>query len=186
MSNLPDFGPKPKDAPKEEQLEIPFDNSPSGNTDVPDEPAIGGAALEDKKYDFDYDFGEDYGLLPPGIYDAYVSNAQNKVSNSGNPMIQWDFIIVDEKCAGYPLTTWTVYTKAALWKLEEVGAALGILHKIDGRLRVRFDVEDVKYLLCQLVVDHREYNGRDTENVAKVLPCPDGIGTKWESKGKLP
>lgn len=55
----------------------------------------------------------EFEAMPPGVYECLIENTEYKVSNNGNPMIAWQFRVIDENYENRMLFYHTVLNKEA-------------------------------------------------------------------------
>ena len=117
--------------------------------------------------------------VPAGIFVARCSGVKKDVSKAGNPMFVWDFTIVaDEhgkKCPASgmsPKSVYTALTPKALWKLEEILVALGVCKPGE---KVKFTKADVLDAICQIVVEHTDFDGRPQAEISAFREYKGGI-----------
>jgi hypothetical protein len=65
------------------------------------------------------------GLIPDGEYEVKCVGVRPMVSEAGNNMFVWDFVITKGQHAGNDYPIFTALTQAAMWKLTETLEALG-------------------------------------------------------------
>lgn len=134
---------------------------------------------------FQFEFRpEDTGLIPVGLYEARVINMEESVSkNSGNPMLIWDFIVHEGEFAGKELRLWTTLKPGATWMLDSVLSSFGLMNPIDSETASRhskeFTVEDVRGLLCGILIEHTEYRGQVRNSIKEISSSNKGVGARW-------
>ena len=101
-----------------------------------------------------------------GAYRVRCIEIEQSVSQAGNPMFIWTFVIVDGKFAGREFKLWTAITPAAMWKVAECVQALGVGQT--GQV-VKFKRSDVVNKECGAIIEQQEYNGASRSSIAKVL-----------------
>lgn len=104
--------------------------------------------------------------IPDGVYKARCVELEQSVSQAGNPMFVWSFVITDGPYTGKSFKSWTAITPAAMWKIAETVQALGIGQT--GQV-VRFKRADVINRDCGLLIEADEYNGKPSSKVSRVV-----------------
>lgn len=120
--------------------------------------------------------------IDEGCYFARLTDVEMAESKAGNPMWVWHFAITRGKYEGRDLRTFTSLTPKALFKLEEVGKALGIYVK--GK-PLKFKKSDVVGKEVVLDISTEEYNGRMNPTVNKVRSVEEA-GHEVDDTGSAP
>lgn len=106
-------------------------------------------------FDFTNVEEKEFGPLPAGEYNVYVFDVKQKISNSGNEMLQVTFSVADGEYTGRKFNDFMVLTQNALWRIKAFLSALGF----DTRGVVRFNKEDLLGTCCKVeVVVDGDYN----------------------------
>lgn len=131
--------------------------------------------------EFEVDLSEASDDVPPeGVFVARVAGIGKDISKSGNPMALWDFRIVadengkkTEHAGKAPKTLYTAFTPKALWKLDEVLTALGVIpppEKGVARPKLKFTKADVMDKICLIEIKHGDYNNRPQAEINALQP----------------
>lgn len=108
-------------------------------------------------------------LVPDGVYKLKLMDIEKTTSQAGNPMWVWNWTIIEGEQAGKDFKMWTAITAGALWKMQQVLAALG-LH--DGESpRVKFSKTDAIGRTCMGEFKQESYQGRPTSKIDRVFPA---------------
>lgn len=111
--------------------------------------------------------------VPAGQYAAILENIEESVSKAGNPMLVFQFKIVDENSNGRKLTSNVAIQENTMWKLREHFDALAV-----DVNQPQFDSDKVKNTLVVLSVATKEYDGRETNDIRQVRAW-EPPGTKY-------
>lgn len=122
------------------------------------------------------------GVVPEGVYPAYLSDLQKDTSQKGDPMWVWYFTPLVSFSTN-TLRLYTVLTPNAAWKVMETLKALGLGNPGE---KAKFTKEDALNRLCSLEIIHEEYRGQMRASVRAVLPHPDGVGAKFKPFSGVP
>lgn len=138
---------------------------------------------EDDDDDFDVEVGDANSKyrIPEGTYRFRCIDIEKETSKSGNPMWTWTFAVCKGQHEGTELKTWTALTASALWKVVQVGQALG-LDIAEGRLK--FKKSNVIGKECYGKVLDSEYQGRVNSRIEELYALDSDEG-KDASKGSL-
>lgn len=113
---------------------------------------------------------EDTGYrIEKGKYVGKLIDLQKGTSKAANPMWIWVFVLLNGPGAGRELKVWTALTSAAMWKLAEVLAALGLGQT--GKATQFKKSEAIGKLAILDVVDD-EYQGKKSSKVENMYPIP--------------
>lgn len=96
---------------------------------------------------------ERFQLLKEGEYDAIISASQDKVSNSGNPMMDMTVSVFDDNGRTQDVRDFLVFTKPMMWKVIQCADSAGLIAEyqaqkfcseaiIGKRVRVKIGVEE--------------------------------------------
>lgn len=131
--------------------------------------------------------GDLTGNLPPeGDYIGKLIDLTKEESKAGNPMWVWEVELVSrveyhsDEFAGWSKKVYTALTEAAMWKVNETLQAFGLGRVEDGRIKANFRKGQAMGTHCIMIIEHGEYNGQPTADIAKLLPHPEGAGYKPE------
>lgn len=120
---------------------------------------------------------ERYQLLKKGEYDGYIKESIDKVSSTGNPMMDMTITVYDEEGRSHDVRDFLVFTKAMMWKVVHFAKSSGVLQEYmmgklcsdlikDKRVRVKINIEE----------------GREIpEDRLKEKP----VGSKYPDKNKI-
>lgn len=115
-------------------------------------------------------------ITPEGEYVGKCVDVTKGMSKAGNPMWIWDFTIVEGSYAGEDFRLHTAITPAALWKLTETLAAMGLVD--EAGKPIKFSKGDVINTLVTMEIVPDEYNGRKKASLNKISPYAGGVGKK--------
>jgi hypothetical protein len=115
--------------------------------------------------------------LPEDDYKVRVRSVKHDTSKNGNPMLVWEFELVDGKFSGKILRERTMLMENSLWRLKQLLEAMGI--QVPSK-RVALDL--ARYPGKELgvtVVDDEPYEGKISSKIADyvnvaVLDSDDG------------
>lgn len=147
-------------------------NNPFMPNAMPQTPAntapIPGAPAANPNMSFSVDLTDvrDDLSIPDGAYKARCIEVEQSVSQSGNPMFVWTFVLVGGQYDGREFKSWTAITPAAMWKVAETVIALGVGQS--GQV-VEFKRGDVVGKECGVVMEASEYNGRMSSKISRVI-----------------
>ncbi|CAB4128250.1 Protein of unknown function DUF669 [uncultured Caudovirales phage] len=96
---------------------------------------------------------ERFNLLKEGIYDAIVVASIDKVSSSGNPMLDMTLQVFDANGKSRDVRDFLVFTKAMMWKIIHFSDSAGLLTQymsgklcsevaVGNRVQVKISVEE--------------------------------------------
>lgn len=105
-------------------------------------------------------------LIPDGIYKVRCIDIVQDVSKGGNPMFVWTFEVVEGDHAGFQSKVFTAITPAAMWKVAETVAAMGVGQ--EGQV-VKFKRSDVVGKDCGALIEATEYNGQNRSQISRVM-----------------
>jgi hypothetical protein len=148
-------------------------NKPRSNTEMPKDNPFGKPAASDDTNTFEVDLPSEAEenakwIVPAAEYQARVVGCEKKTSNSGNPMIEWEFELTGPKeYKGRTFKSWTALTPSAMWKVREVLEALGLG---EGGKKAKFTKKDAIGKACTLVIEDDEYEGKARSSVGEVKP----------------
>ena len=124
--------------------------------------------------------GAETGVIPDGQYPGKSTNLIRNVSQGGKGNPQWvfTFSIIKGKYRGMDFDLHCPLILNSLWKLTDTCTALGLKKNSKGEFD--FDRTDALNVLVMLEVKLQKGTGgyRDQSKVMRVLPWPDGAGTK--------
>ena len=124
--------------------------------------------------------------VPAGIHEAKVISAIKETSkNSGKPMITLTTALTGQMVTkkegftsvdggdhgGKEFKMWCSLVPAALFKVKELAEALDLPIE-DGCLRVK--LSDLVGLQCLVLMEDREYEGRTSSSIKRMLRHPEG------------
>lgn len=72
-----------------------------------------------------------YQLLKEGIYDAIISASVDKVSSSGNPMMDMTVSVYDENGKSHDIRDFLVFTEKMTWKAIHCAESAGIFKEFE-------------------------------------------------------
>jgi len=96
---------------------------------------------------------ERYQLLKKGEYEGYVKESIDKMSSSGNPMMDMTITVYDESGRSYDIRDFLVFTKPMMWKIVHFAKSSGLLQEYmkgklcsdlvkNKRVRVKINLEE--------------------------------------------
>lgn len=123
--------------------------------------------------------------VPAGYHEAKVISAVKEVSkNSGKPMVTLTTALTGNMVGdagmemadggdhgGKEFKMWCSLVPAALFKVKELAEALDLPME-DGRLKVK--LSSLVGLQCVVQMEDREYEGRTSSSIKRMLRHPDG------------
>jgi hypothetical protein len=114
-------------------------------------------------------------FLPEGVYDYATIGAAEKVSTTGNEMIELKIELIGpdiKEDAGPIIYENLVFTEKAFFKIDQFRASIG--EAIQEGEEVSIDAEDLtgKTGKCQVIVE--TYKGKTRNKVAKFLAAEGG------------
>jgi len=118
-------------------------------------------------YDVDLTDVDSAFVIPDGDYVVSCVDIEQSISQAQNPMIIWTFAIKDGEHKGKEFKSFTALTAAAMWKVAETVAALGI-----GSVgtKVKFTRPDVVGRECIAKIEVGEYKSQKRSQIANVRP----------------
>jgi Protein of unknown function (DUF669) len=104
--------------------------------------------------------------IPEGDYRVAVKSVKHDTSKAGDPMLVWEFELVEGKHKGKVLKDYTSLTPKALWKLKGLLEAMGITVP-NKRVALRLE----KYAGVQLGITaiDDEYEGKISSKVGDYI-----------------
>lgn len=124
--------------------------------------------------------GDGPSLLEPGVYEMTVTEAEERTSSKGNPMIAIVLEPVDQP--GRRVRAWLVATPAALFKVKEFCDAAGLTEKFDGGRLGEDDCRGVR-VRAEISVEEGTGGFSDANRVEHFLPPKQGIPTGGAAAG---
>jgi hypothetical protein len=109
-------------------------------------------------------------ILPDGDYDFSVSEAREKVSSSGNPMIELTLRIKSKGAPPVRVFDNLVFTPNAFWRIDAFRIATG--ETVPAGQKVNFEAEDCLDRSGRCILYSDSYNGKVRNKVAEYL-APD-------------
>ncbi len=89
---------------------------------------------------FDYDvlsidesMQERFQLLPDGEYEAVIDKSEDKISSSGNPMMDMHLSVYDKEGRTHSVRDFLVFTKGMMWKVIHCAESAGILSEYESK-----------------------------------------------------
>lgn len=151
-----------------------------GTNDTPTTPAVpggsaapmpgAGASTDNMSFEVDLTDVQSGYTIPDGMYKVRCIGVEQSVSQSGNPMFTWQFVIVGGEYAGREFRMWTAITAAAMWKVAEAVTALGVGQT--GQV-VKFNKSDVLNRECGAVIEQQEYKGNTSSSIRRLVSLAD-------------
>ena len=121
--------------------------------------------------------------VPDGVHEAHFVSVKRETSKKGNPMLtamvtltgeyktDKGFRTLEDDTKGKEFKTWIPLGASALFKQKEVQEALDI-PVVDKQIQFRKSNMVGKQLL--VVMETREYEGRESSSVKSMMRHPDG------------
>ena len=107
-------------------------------------------------------------LIPEGEYEVKVDQVEQKQGReSGATYLNWQFRITDGRHAGRCLFMKTSVQPEALWRLQDLFAAIGM----SNIGKVTIDLDQLAGRRLFVTVDRREYDGRIQEEIKGFRAC---------------
>jgi len=113
-------------------------------------------------------------LLEPGVYEMIVTEAEEKTSSKGNPMIALVLEPVDRP--GARVRSWLVATPAALFKVKEFCDAAGLADRFNSGRLGEDDCRNVR-VRAEISIEEGTGGFGDTNRIEHFLPPKQGIPT---------
>lgn len=130
-------------------------------------PSPSGNMAMNNQFDIDLTEVQAGAIIPDGNYLVKCTDVEQGISQAGNPQLIWTFEIVGGEYAGTEFKFFTAMTPAALWKVAEATAALGIG---GAGQRVKFSRSDVLNRQCSAVIEETEYKGQVRSSITALQP----------------
>ena len=118
-------------------------------------------------------------LVPEGKYTGKLIDVEKSMSQAGNPMWVWTFVLTDGKFEGKEFKLYTALTPSAMWKLTETLEALGIGKAGEA---IKFDLGAVINTEVVMHITEDEYNGKPRNSLDKISAPANGAGAKFDPK----
>lgn len=113
--------------------------------------------------------------IPPGVYDATVSEVTLETSKAGNPYLKWKFSVEPNEDIGFDGVTPAYYNTSlldqSLWVLKRTLKALGFKDNELGEINVDDLLLDLPGLECTLEIETSFYEGEERSSVADIYPA---------------
>ena len=132
---------------------------------APAMPPVPGAAAANQGFEIDLSSAANGFVIPDGLYRVRCVGVEQTVSNAGNPMFKWSFVVTEGEHAGHDFLYFTALTPAAMWKVAEVVVALGVGQA--GQV-VKFKASDVINREAVASVEKSEYNGQERSQIRSI------------------
>lgn len=113
--------------------------------------------------------------IPKGQHPARVSDVVKKISNAGNPQLEWTYALTD--LPGKTIKRWTALSEQAKWVLHRDLVAMGLCSDDEGS-KVTFSRREAIGRHVILDIQDDNFNGKATSKVARVNPHPEGAVQK--------
>jgi len=111
---------------------------------------------------------ENNNLIPEGEYQAFVYDVAQRQNKAGDGFyLNWQFKIQGGDSEGKLVFHITSLKDNALFKLRELLEAIGYSVPTDGQLEL--DTDDLMGKKCTLVIGHREYQGKQQNEIREIL-----------------
>lgn len=114
----------------------------------------------------------EFEVIPSGVYEANVFEAEVKESQAGNKYIAWKLKIADGDYKGRMLFFNTSLVASALWKLKQTLQAIAPNLNLEGM--VDFEISDFIGSPCKAIVMIDTYNGKEVNKVDELLKSDRG------------
>lgn len=125
---------------------------------------------------------DEFELIDKGEYPCFVYDLEGKESSNGNPMIEVVLKIAKGEYKNRQLWTYLTLTAKAWFKVEEFFEAVGydiddLPEEVETPEQVVAHIkDDVLGSKVKIKLEHRKYEGKDTENIKKVMKLDEDIG----------
>jgi hypothetical protein len=124
--------------------------------------------------------------IPEDTYEAALEHVEQTTSRSGNPMLVWKFVLVNNDYAGFEVRDYTVLLPTSAWKLDQLLKATG-LGEVGGPdpIKLEYDTYVNRMVHLVLVEDTYETNTGEERTrmvIGRAVEHPDGAGVKWGSE----
>lgn len=132
------------------------------------------------------DFSQVSNVIPEGVYDAVIVNAEEKTSKQGKPMLQFDFSVSTDK-GDRTMAVFCSLQSNALFKLAEVLGACGYefdWEDPESLADVEFEPEDLVGSEVKVRVETQTYNEQERSAIAEVMRPVSRPKEKPKAKGK--
>lgn len=120
--------------------------------------------------------------IPDGKYEVKVTNLSRGLSEAGNDMLTWQFVIYKGPHAGADFPVFTALTQAAAWKLNETLEALGFEPVETGEEMSISRREAMGRLAIAVIVEEVQKKGKRAGQKRSIIsalePHPKGAGYK--------
>lgn len=122
--------------------------------------------------------------IPKGTYHATIFEVQNQETKKGDPMLVFQFKIVEEKQNNRRAFLNHVIKPTTLWSLKNTLLAAGLSEEeLDGELDL--DLDDLCGRMVRIVIGHETYEGEVRDRVKRVLaPKPGFVAADDDSADK--
>ena len=140
----------------------PYNNNPNPTGNEVFEIDMGSATVDDRRDP------------SPGDYEATLSDLEKSFSKAGNPMWVWHFKLNGGSFTGYTYRYYTAVTPAAMWKVAQVVAALGLSQ--DGKT-ANFTKSDAIGKPALLRLEEETWDGQTRINISEIMPTRQSTPT---------
>lgn len=117
--------------------------------------------------------------IPEGVYTLVVDSATQKSSQSGSPMIVFEFSVAEGKYQGSKLYENCSLQPQALFKLKSVLIALGL--DIPNKA-FDLDLKDLIGMTCEAEVGHEVYEGKKKARILEYIDPSDSDSDEDDSE----
>lgn len=117
--------------------------------------------------------------IPEGVYTLVVDSATQKSSQSGSPMIVFEFSVTEGKYQGSKLYENCSLQPQALFKLKSVLIALGL--DIPNKA-FDLDLKDLIGMTCEAEVGHEVYEGKKKARILEYIDPSDSDSDEDDSE----
>lgn len=120
---------------------------------------------------------ERYQLMRDGEYDAVIDRAEERMSASGNPMMQLDLTVYDAEGRPHQIKDYLVFTKAMMWKVIHCAESCGLMQEYTDK---KFCAELLQDKTVRVIISTQE-GGIIPEDKLKGKP----IGSRYSDKNAV-
>jgi hypothetical protein len=76
---------------------------------------------------------ERFNLLKDGEYDAVIEKSMDKISSSGNPMMDMTLSVFDENGMQYTIRDFLVFTPKMMWKIVNCAKSANVIEQYESQ-----------------------------------------------------
>jgi len=113
------------------------------------------------------------GMLPEGIYQVVVTEAEETMSKNGNPQWFAKYSVVSGAYAQQEQWDWISLHEKMLWKVKKLAKACGI--DLDARGSGPFLPSEILNKAMRIRVLHESYEGKNRARVEEYMAIQDQV-----------